>query len=81
MGDAYVWRIYVSLFSGTNTSMVKSLKEKHSCIQPTNIRAFNSTWIGMKLLPINSVDLNISNETLNIILEDKFRIKTHQMQL
>jgi hypothetical protein len=81
MGDAYIWRIYVSLFSGTNTSMVKFLKEKHSCIQPTNIRAFNSTWIGMKLLPINSVDLNISNETLNIILEDKFRIKTHQMQL
>jgi hypothetical protein len=64
MGDAYIWRIYVSLFSGTNTSMVKFLKEKHSCIQPTNIRAFNSTWIGMKLLPINSVDLNISNETL-----------------
>jgi hypothetical protein len=68
------WQIYGSLIPSSNTFMVKSLKEKHSCIRLATIKAVNSTWIVKTLLSIKNVDPNISNEVLYTILEDKFDI-------
>jgi len=38
-------------------------------------KVINSTWIAKKLLIIIIAYLNISNEALNTILDDDFRIK------
>jgi hypothetical protein len=61
--------------------MIKSLRDQHGYIRLENIKATNSTWITKKLLSIISVDPNIFNKELDIILNDKFRIKPHLMQL
>jgi hypothetical protein len=37
------WQIYDSLIPSSNTFMVKSLKEKHSCIRLATIKAVNLT--------------------------------------
>jgi hypothetical protein len=74
MGEGCSGQIYGSLIPNSNTFMIKFLKEKHSCIRSTIIKIVNSTWIIKKLLSIKNIDPNISNETLDIILEDKFDI-------
>lgn len=61
--------------------MNKSLRDKHSCIKPCTIKVLNSTCIVKKLLLIIKVDPNISNEALDIILDDKFRIKPYSIQI
>jgi hypothetical protein len=42
MGESCSWRIYDSLILGSNTFMVKSLREKYSCISPTTIKVVNA---------------------------------------
>jgi hypothetical protein len=68
MDESFSWRIYNSLILGSNTFMVKSLREKYSCISPTTIKVVNAKWITNKSLSIISVNPNISNEALNTIL-------------
>jgi hypothetical protein len=43
LGVGYEWRVYTSPVLGGNTSMVKNLKDKHTCIRPSIIKAGNST--------------------------------------
>jgi hypothetical protein len=50
--------------------MVKTLKDKYTCIKPFIIKAINSTWIINKIQPVISVDPNISRKALNTILEE-----------
>jgi len=57
--------------------MVKSLKDKHSCIGSKTIKAINSTWIVKKIQQVINIDSNISNEVLDIILDNKFGIKQY----
>jgi hypothetical protein len=67
LGDGCTWRIYMFfLVPSTNTFMVKSLREKHSCIRPTCIEAANSKLMEKKLLSIINIDQNILNEALKI---------------
>jgi hypothetical protein len=73
----HVKRIYVSLVPYGKTFMLKTLKDDHSCIKLVTIKTINSTWITKKIILVISVDPNISNKTLDTILDDKFRIKPH----
>jgi len=81
MSNGCLWKIHASLVPGSKNFMIKSLRDQHGYIRLENIKATNSTWITKKLLSIISVDPNISNKELDIILNDKFRIKPHLMQL
>lgn len=73
----HVKRIYVSLVPYGKIFMLKTLKDDHSCIKLVTIKTINSTWITKKIILVISVDPNISNKTLDTILDDKFRIKPH----
>lgn len=59
--------------------MVKILKDKHTCIKPSIIKAINSIWITNKILYVISVDPNISREALDTVLEEKYGIKPHSI--
>jgi len=74
-------RIYASLVPRSTTFMVKTMKNKHNCTRLSIIKAIKSTWIIKMILPVNSVDPNISNEELNTILKEKYGIKPHLIWL
>jgi hypothetical protein len=61
--------------------MVKTLKDKYTSIRTSIIKGINFTWIANKILSVINVDLNIYKEALDIILEEKYSIKPHPMQL
>ena len=57
--------------------MIKSLSDQRNWIRPRNIKTVNSIWIVKKLLSSTNANLNISDKTLDAILDDKFKIKSH----
>lgn len=81
MSNGCLWKIHASLVPGSKNFMIKSLRDQHGCIRLENIKATNSTWITKILLSIISADPNISNKELDIILNNKFRIKSQLIQL
>jgi hypothetical protein len=66
--------------TGSNTLIIKSLKDEYGCIWPTNIKDVTSTWIVKNLLLVINAYPNISSEALYTVLDDSYEIKLHPMQ-
>jgi len=81
MGGDYDWWIYGFSVLDSQTFIIKSLKDKHTCIWPISIKVANSIRIKKILLQIFNVNPNISSEANWMILDDKFGIKPYQIQL